>query len=113
MSACRSGSVWERLPVERRWGALLVFGQVALRQIRRASVADETADDAGRAIAASGRQLALRQDRRVAPGTSGDRLYLASRACSRLSAIRSDPVAIRAGRLDGSVRLGVRDGCDD
>jgi hypothetical protein len=59
--------VWETLPIERQRNLLRTLGQMAMRQIRGASVAQqmpigETADDDRRGSAAAGADRRVRED---------------------------------------------------
>jgi hypothetical protein len=55
MSEWPSRLVWQTLPVERQRGIVVTLGQMAVRQIRRVSSAEERADDGRGSCATSGR----------------------------------------------------------
>lgn len=47
MSECPPPPIWETLPLTRQRVVLLTLAQMALRRLRGAPIAEETADDGG------------------------------------------------------------------
>src|ERR1700733_7342672 len=108
MSESCAPTIWETLPRQRQRGVVLLLGQMALRQIRSASIAQETANDGwGPCVEPEGGPA--REDPSRASRTLGDRLYPAVHGSADRASPGVDAAAICPCRSRLPVRVGTRD----
>src|SRR5258708_16018826 len=89
-------AVWQMLPQERRRGVVVTLGQMALRQLRHVSLAEETFDDRRGSCAASKRHHAGKNPP-AAPRTPRNRLHSAIDSSASRTSSGVDATAIRVG----------------